>query len=301
MAAQTGSANTVRSTNTDGRAADGTPGTAGTAGTAGTVGPASAGTSYAVGPLDRALDVLERLAEAPDSTLVELATAAGMNKATVFRHLRVLAKRGYVTQDPDTKRYALGYRLLDLGFHARTNLHLPRVARSGMSSLSATFNETVHLGVRMDNQVVHIAVIPSTHPLKMASAVGERTLIHVSALGKSLMAWEGPDAMDALLDGPGLPPVSQRAVRTRAAFEAELVNVRTKGYAIDDQESLEGLRCVGAPIRAAGGAVIAAISLSGPVDRVSEARMPAMTRAVRATAEEISTLCGWTQEARIDA
>jgi IclR family transcriptional regulator, acetate operon repressor len=223
----------------------------------------STGTSYEVGPLDRALDLLETLAAAPDSTLVDLAAGAGLNKATAFRHLRVLARRGYVTQDPDTKRYALGYRVLDLGFHARTNLQLPRVGRAGMAALSTTFNETVHLGVRMDNQVVHIAVVPSTHPLKMACEVGERTLIHVSALGKSLLAWEGADAIDALLAGPGLPSVSER--------------------------------CIGAPVRTAGGGVIAAISLSGPVDRVSEARMPAMTQAVRDTADQISTLCGWKQ------
>ncbi len=253
----------------------------------------STGTVYAVGPLDRALDVLEKLAEAPDMPLVDLAAAVGLNKATVFRHLKVLARRGYVTQDPDTKRYALGYRLLDLGFHARTNLHLPRVARSGMAALSATFNETVHLGVLMDNEVVHIAVVPSTHPLKMASEVGERTLVHVSALGKCLMAWQDPDALDALLAGPGLPPVSGRAITSRRAFEQELDTVRTQGFAIDDQESLEGLRCVGAPVRVAGGAVVGALSLSGPVDRVSAARLPEMTDALRAHADQISMLCGW--------
>ncbi|GAA5001158.1 IclR family transcriptional regulator [Actinopolymorpha pittospori] len=250
-------------------------------------------TTYEVGPLDRALDVLEKLAEATDMSLVELSAAVGLSKATVFRHLKVLARRGYVTQDPNTKRYSLGYRLLDLGFHARTNLQLPRVAHDAMAILSTSFNETVHLGVVMDNEVVHIAVIPSTHPLKMASEVGERTLVHVSALGKCLIAWEGPDALEALLAGPGLPAVSERTITTPAAFEAELARVRAQGFALDDQESLEGLRCVGAPVRAAGGAVVGAISLSGPVDRVSEARLPEITEAVRHAADQISRLCGW--------
>jgi DNA-binding IclR family transcriptional regulator len=127
----------------------------------------------------------------------------------------------------------------------------------------------------------------------MACEVGERTLVHVSSLGKCLIAWEGPDAIDALLAGPGLRRVSDRAISSRAEFERELAKVRDEGFAIDDQESLEGLRCVGAPVRAAGGAVIGAISLSGPVDRVSEARLPEMTAAVRATAELVSQLCGW--------
>jgi DNA-binding IclR family transcriptional regulator len=87
--------------------------------------------------------------------------------------------------------------------------------------------------------------------------------------------------------------VSERAITTRAAFEAELAQVRAQGFALDDQESLEGLRCAGAPVRAAGGAVVGAISLSGPVDRVSEARLPEITEAVRHAADQISRLCGW--------
>lgn len=250
-------------------------------------------TVYEVGPLDRALDLLEKLAETPDIPLVDLANAAGLNRATAFRHLKVLGRRGYVIQDPRTKRYALGYRLLDLGYHARSNLELPRVAAPRMADLSGEFNETVHLGVLMDMEVVHVAVVPSTHPLKMASEVGERTLVHVSALGKCLIAWQGKEALDALLSGPGLPRVSDRSIRTRTEFERELTRVRTQGFAVDDQESADGLRCVGAPIRTAGGAVIGAISLSGPVDRLNEDRLPEMIEAVRAAALQISRMCGW--------
>lgn len=259
---------------------------------------ASSGTLYEVGPLDRALDILACLEEAPDMSLVDLSVAVGLSKATVFRHLKVLARRGYVIQDPDTKRYALGYRLLSLGYHARTHMHLPKVARAGMADLSAAFNETIHLGVLMENEVVHIAVIPSTQRLKMASEVGERTLVHVSALGKCLIAWQAAQAVDALLAGPGLPEVSERSIRTRDVFDKELARVRSQGFAFDDEESLAGLRCVGAPIRTAGGEVIAAISLSGPIDRVSDARLPGMTKAVLSTAERISHLCGWIPRGR---
>lgn len=250
-------------------------------------------TVYEVGPLDRALDLLENLAENPDIPLADLADGAGLNRATAFRHLKVLGRRGYVIQDPLTKRYSLGYRLLDLGYHARNNLELPRVAAPVMAQLRTQFNETIHLGVLMDQEVVHIAVMPSTHPLKMASEVGERALVHVSALGKCLIAWNGANAVDALMAGPGLPQVSARSIRTRSEFERELSRVRTQGFAMDDQESIDGLRCVGAPIRTAGGAAIGALSLSGPIDRVNEDRLPDMIEGVRASALEISRLCGW--------
>ena len=256
----------------------------------------SASTVYEVGPLVRALDILEHLATVEDVALVDLASAVGLSRSTAFRHLKVLERRGYVIQDLETKKYALGYGLLKLGHQARSNLHLPKVARSSMSSLAAEFNETVHLGARMGQEVVHIAVIPSTHALKMASEVGERTLMHVSALGKCLIAWQGSEAVDALMAGPGLPVRSPRSITTREAFEAELKRVRRQGFALDDQESFEGVRCIGAPIRAAGGAVIGALSLSGPADRVNDSVLPIMTgRALRA-AEEISRLCGWAPE-----
>jgi IclR family KDG regulon transcriptional repressor len=251
-------------------------------------------TAYEVGPLDRALDILEELAKVEQITLVELAGAVGLSKSTTFRHLKVLARRGYVIQDLETKKYALGYGLLQLGYSARSNLHLPKVAHADMASLAAEFNETVHLGALRGPEVVHIAVIPSTHSLKMASEVGERTMVHISALGKCLIAWDGPEILESVLNGPGLPRFSPHSITTRAAFERELARVREQGFALDDQESLVGLRCVGAPIRGAGSAVIGALSLSGPVDRVSAARLPEITARVTAAAAQISRRCGWT-------
>lgn len=251
-------------------------------------------TVYEVGPLGRALDILEQLATADEMALVELADAVGLSKSTAFRHLKVLQRRGYVIQDLDTKKYALGYGLLNLGYHARSHLHLPKVAQAAMTSLAEAFNETIHLGALMGQEVVHIGVIPSTHALKMASEVGERTLVHVSALGKCLVAWSGPEVIDALMAGPGLPMFSPKTITTREGFEIELAKVRGQGFALDDQECLDGLRCVGAPIRTAGRAVIGAISLSGPIDRVSEAALPNMTDHVCRAADRVSRLCGWT-------
>jgi DNA-binding IclR family transcriptional regulator len=262
--------------------------------------PAAAGplttipTVYEVGPLDRALDILEELAKVEQIALVDLAAAVRLSKSTAFRHLKVLARRGYVIQDLETKKYALGYGVLQLGYHARRNLHLPKVAHAEMAQLAAEFNETVHLGALIGPEVVHIAVIPSTQSLKMASEIGERTMVHVSSLGKCLIAWEGPEMLDAVLAGPGLPRFSPHSITDREAFERELAQVREQGFALDDQESLVGLRCVGAPVRGVGSTVIGAVSLSGPVDRVSEARLPEITGRVMTAAAQISRRCGWT-------
>lgn len=252
--------------------------------------------SYEVGPLDRALDILERLALVEDSSLVDLATATSLSKTTAFRHLKVLERRGYVEQDQLTKRYRLSYGVLHLGYHARRSLQLPKVADRWLQELAAEFNETVHLGAMTGHEVVHIAVIPSKHVLTMASEVGERTYVHVSAMGKCLTAWAGPEVIDAQLANAGLARMTEKTIITREALEAELARVRDQGYAVDDEESLHRLRCVGAPVRSAGGAVIAAISLSGPIDRMSDAALPRMAERVMETAAEISRQCGWTEE-----
>ena len=252
--------------------------------------------TYEVAPLDRALDVLEQLAVAEELTLVELASATTLSKTTAFRHLKVLARRGYVEQDPVTKRYRLGYGVLRLGYHARRSLHLPKIADPWLRRLAAEFNETVHLGALAGNEVVHIAVVPSRHVLTMASEIGERTLVHVSSIGKCLIAWNGPEAVDALLADIGLPRMTDRTIVTREAFEQELAKVRAQGYAVDDEESLERLRCVGAPVRAAGGSVIGAISLSGPIDRMRDELAEPMAARVVEVAAEISRQCGWSEE-----
>jgi DNA-binding IclR family transcriptional regulator len=252
--------------------------------------------SYEVAPLDRALDVLEKLAIAEELGLVGLANSTGLSKTTAFRHLKVLARRGYVEQDPVTKRYRLGYGVLRLGYHAHRSLHLPKIAEPWLRQLAVEFNETVHLGALAGNEVVHIAVIPSRHVLTMASEIGERTLVHVSATGKCLIAWSGPEAVDALLADVGLPRLTDQTIVTRGAFEQELAKVRSQGYAVDDEESLTRLRCVGAPVRAAGGSVIGAISLSGPTDRMRDALMGMMATRVVEVAEQISRQCGWSED-----
>jgi IclR family transcriptional regulator, acetate operon repressor len=130
------------------------------------------------------------------------------------------------------------------------------------------------------------------------SAVGERTWVHISALGKSLLAWGGPDVLDRAVAAWGLPRFTDQTLCTRPELEADLVLVRERGYSIDDEESARGLRCVGAPIHGADGSVIAAVSLSSPADRLSLGDAHALAPAVRETAGGIAAELGWRGELR---
>jgi DNA-binding IclR family transcriptional regulator len=252
--------------------------------------PRECGAVYALGSLERALLIVETAAREPGLTVTEVAARVGTTKGTAFRHLSVLREWGYLSIDDD-KRYSLGPRLLELGYTAHDQLALPRVAIDKMRELRDRFNETVHLGVLIDGDVVHIETVPSTQALKMAAAVGERALPHVSALGKCLLAWGPPDRLESLADP--LPKQSPKSLITREDLQQDLEAVLNRGYALDDEESGVGVRCTGAPIFGANGSVIAAISVSGPADRITYDRVPAIARDLLDTAKQISERCGW--------
>jgi len=248
---------------------------------------------YRIGSLERALLVVDTLAEVPDTSVAELAQLLGVAKGSLFRHLKVLEANGYVLQSPGTKRYSLGPRLLYLGHAARQQLRLPEVAAPLMTALRDRFNETVHMGVLSRGEVVHVEVAPSTHPVKMAAEVGDRTWANVSGLGKVLRAWGGDDAVEFVLRERGLPSLTDRTIVERAALEAELERIRSRGYAIDDEESARGLRCVAAPVRDGRGEVVCALSLSSPAERLSLEEAEEASAAVIETADEISRRLGW--------
>ena len=247
---------------------------------------------YSLGSLERALLIVETVSREPGLTVTEISERVGTTKGTAFRHLAVLRDRGYLSVNA-AKRYALGPRLLQLGYAAHEQLALARISIDDMRGLRDRFDETVHLGVLIDGDVVHIETVPSTQALKMAAALGERAWPHVSALGKCLLAWEPVERVEALVPQL-LPKASEKSLETREQLLQDLHAVRERGYALDDEESGVGVRCTGVPIRGADGSVIAAISVSGPAERVLRDRVPVIAAELLAAANRISLRCGWT-------
>jgi IclR family acetate operon transcriptional repressor len=249
--------------------------------------------SGTIAALERGLSILEELAEAPGMALTELAARLSVPKGSIHRHLAVLERHGYVTRSPDTKRYALGPRLIHLGYSARGQLKLGTTAEPLMVELRDQFNETVHLAVFDGDQVTHVHAVVSRHPLKMDAAVGEPALAHVSALGKALMAWGPPGRVGEVVAHRGLPRFTQNTLVTQPALEADLEVSRERGFTLDNEESAVGLRCVGAPVWGASGDVVAALSLSAPSQRLPLEAVGTVAPAVQQTANAISRELGW--------
>jgi IclR family acetate operon transcriptional repressor len=256
---------------------------------------------YSIAVLDRALDLLEALAEAPAGAplgVSEVARRAGVTKSAAFRILANLERRGYVAKDPVSARYTLGTQLVYLGERSLGAIDLRAAARPALEALRRRFGETVNLGVREGAEVVYVDMIESSHGLRMAARVGGRDHLHSTALGKAILAFLPPAERDQLLHAPGALPVrTERTITDPVKLRAELERVRERGIAEDRDENEVGARCLGAPIFDHRGLVAGAISLSAPDSRLDDARAAEVAVAVGEEAAAITRRLG----GRIDA
>jgi IclR family transcriptional regulator, KDG regulon repressor len=250
------------------------------------------GPDYSIAVLDRALDVLEALADGTGPLgVTELARRVGATKSAAYRVLANLERRGYVSKDPTTARYALGTRLAYLGQRSLGTFDLRQVARPILDDLNRRFHETVNLGVLEGDEVVYIDMVESHHGLRMAARIGARDHVHSTALGKAILAYLPPEAIQRRLQRP-LQPRTEHTITDPARLTTELARVRVHGVAEDHAENELGARCVAAPIFDHAGAVIAAISVSSPESRLDDRRASEVADAVRSAAQEITRRVG---------
>ena len=220
--------------------------------------------------VERTLELLETLAESPEARGVsELRRATGLPAATVHRLLVTLAARGYVRQEPASRKYTLGSHLIKLGEAA---IHMfARFAHPYLAELMEVSGETANLAVLEDGQVAYVAQAPSRHHrVRMFTEVGRRVLPHTSGVGKVVLAFRPRAEVVALLTRTGLPRRTPRTITDLERFLTELDLVAQQGYAIDSGEEEVGVRCLAVPVFGIGDSV-AAMSVSAPEGRL-EAR-----------------------------
>ena len=255
---------------------------------------------YSIAVLDRSLDLLEALADAPAGAplgVSELARRAGVTKSAAFRILANLERRGYVAKDAVSARYTLGTHLVYLGERSLGAIDLRAAARPALEALQRRFGETVNLGVRDGAEVIYVDMIESFHGLRMSARVGGRDYLHSTALGKAILAFLPSAERDRLLHLPGeLPARTERTITDPVKLRAELERVRERGIAEDHDENEVGARCLGAPIFDHRGVVAGAISVSAPDSRLDDARAAEVAAAVRAESAAITRRLGGRME-----
>jgi len=225
--------------------------------------------------VEKALLVIEHLKDNPRGlSLAELSLGLGYNKSTVHHLLSTMLPHDYVAQDPETRRYSLGFRFLTIGRAIIDNLDVRTVAGRHLRALHEACGEAVHLAILRNGKVVYIDKIDKPGGLSLATYVGFATDPHAAAGGKVLLSELTKAEVDEILGGKPLRPYGKRTIIDPEKLQEELELVRARGWALDDEEYYEGARCVAAPVRA-GGRIVAAVSITGSVFSLTMERIEA--------------------------
>jgi DNA-binding IclR family transcriptional regulator len=239
--------------------------------------------------VERAVAVL-RCVESDDDGVgvTELAQRTGLTLSTTHRLARTLSDAGLLVQDPRSERYQLGPALVALGRKAERRLGYRQVLPL-LEELSAATGESINLGVRAGNEVRVVLDVVSRQPLRFNQEPGSRVPMHVSAMGKCLLANAGD--IDAEIESLGdLVQATHRTITDRDHLRRELSQVRERGWALNDEERNPGVRAIAAPVRDAAGRLLAAISIQGPTIRVTDDRLPELAAHLEKTARRVATL-----------
>jgi DNA-binding IclR family transcriptional regulator len=243
----------------------------------------------------RALDIFELLAgESQGLTVSEIGDKLGLARSSTHGLVRTLQRRGYLMEDGG-RRYHLGARLIQLGLNVADRLELRTAARTPLERLVAATHDTALLVVPEAGELLYVdKVVSDARDVRTDPRVASRRPLHCSSLGKALLAALDDDSVLAIVDAVGLERVTEYSLADRDELIADLAHTRQRGYAVDQQEALLGVWCVGAPIRDHTGRSVAAISLStikeffDPDDAGPQ---------VNAAAVDISRAMGWQGDA----
>lgn len=242
----------------------------------------------------RALDILELFLEGEGTlSAPEVTRRLQLPRTTVHELLTTLAARSYLVQIPDqTGRYRLGVRAYQLGSRYAEQLDLAAEGQQVAREVAETCDETVHVAVLEDTDVIYIAKVDSTHAVRMVSAAGRKLPAHCTSVGKMLLASLPPTELETRLAGRELVAMTQNSITEPDALLSALAGIRERGVAAEHRESNPDVSCVAAPVRDSAGHVVAALSISVPMIRWSEQREEELAELAAKGAGDLSERLG---------
>lgn len=243
--------------------------------------------------LDRAVDVLEALAGADGLTLTELARQLDQSPATVYRVLSTLEAREFTELDPPTQSWHIGPLAFRFGSAFLRRSGIIERSRPVMRSLMLDTGETSNLGIERKGEVMFVSQVETNESIRAFFPPGTSSPMHASGIGKALLSCYTPDQIKAYIRGAGLQPFTDRTIASAEQLESELMTIRARGWALDDEERTEGMRCIAAPIRNMYGEAVAGISISGPANRLPDDKVDQVGASVTEAAQQISHSIGF--------
>ena len=247
-----------------------------------------------INSIERCLKVIDTLSDHPAGLkLTELSGLLDSHPSSVHHMVATLLPHDYIAQDPDTKRYSLGFRFLEISRKILDNLDIRQIAHRHLETLRQESQEAVHLAMLRGDKVVYIDKLDTPSGLSLATYVGFATDPHAAAGGKVLLAGLKDDAVKGIYKNKSLKGYGKNTITRLPALMAELDRIRKQGYAVDNEEYYEGVRCVAAPVRS-GGQVVASISITGSIFTMTQARIEKelAAKAVKA-ADSVSAELKW--------
>ena len=242
--------------------------------------------------LDRALGLLSTLAAAPGMTLSELADTSGQAVATVYRALVTLQGHAMVELEEPGQVWHIGPGAFRIGSTFLRRTKVVERARGPMDQLMRDSGETANLGVEVGDEVLFLSQVETYQAIRAFFPPGTKAPMHVSGIGKALLAWYPEGRVKAILAARGLERFTSLTNTSESALLRDLARARERGFAIDDQERADGMRCVAAPIFNAHAEPVAGLSVSGPAFRMGLSEAIRLGTLVRTAADRVTEATG---------
>jgi len=243
--------------------------------------------------LHKVLDILDYIALSGRAGIREISDHTGFPPPTAHRIVSTLVGRHYLEQDPATKGYALSLKFLELGSLVQHRFDLVRIAKPHLELIVAETKESASLIVRDGDDAVYLDHVQDQHMLQLFTQVGARVPLYSTGGGKVLLGGMTDAEIGSYVKRTNRIRHTDRTIVEAEALKTELAAVRRLGYAVDDEEMEEGIRCVAVPVYRHDGTVAAALSLSGAAIRIRRERMEELARIVLYRALSVSRALGF--------
>lgn len=241
--------------------------------------------------VDRALLILETLSNYDMLSLMEISEKVHLHKATTHRLINSLLENGYIEKNPVTKQYKISLKLFQIGNRRVQNIDFLNVAKSMIRQLAQDLNQTVHLVVEDNGEVLYIDKHdPTGNESRLSSKIGQKAPMYVTAVGKSMLATKSNEEIRAIWEQSDIKPLTDHTITSLDQFMKEIETVRQNGYAIDNQENEYGVICIGAVFSSYKDLAAGAISISIPASDTE--KQPFYIEKIIETSNKISRLLG---------
>jgi IclR family transcriptional regulator, KDG regulon repressor len=254
---------------------------------------------YLINSILRACKILKSFSgDRAHFKISDLARQLRLDRSTTYRILLSLERAGFVEKDEAAGTYSLGLAALEIGNAYLMQTDLIQVSKPVMADLASKVQETVHLAVLSDIEIVYIAKVDSPRTLGVMSKLGQRGPLHCTSLGKTLLAFQSEDEQAKIIQKIRMISFTSRTITSKQKLMEELRMVKRQGYALDRREIEEDVECIGAPILNYLGNVIAALSISGPQRKIGTPREKQFIRDVVKAAALISSKMGYLKDSK---